>query len=270
MICNNCPHGCDVNELFHGICKAKGIANDKIRSLNYGQVTSIALDPIEKKPLKRFMPGSMILSIGSWGCNMTCPWCQNDSISRGSASYREYSPEDVIRIAIDQKVNGNIGIAYTYNEALVAADFVIDTAKLAKKAGLNNVLVTNGMANSEIFDDVTSYMDAMNIDLKTIDTSKYRSIGGDYEAILRNIKSAAKKCHVELTTLIVPGFNDSADEMKFEAELIAGISDEIPLHISRFFPAGNLRHANPTSVELLYELRDIAAKSLKYVFTGNC
>lgn len=270
MICNNCPHGCDINDSFRGVCKAKEIANDKIRSVNYGQVTSIALDPIEKKPLKRFMPGSMILSIGSWGCNMFCPWCQNDSISRGIASYREYSPEDVVSIAIDQKKNGNVGIAYTYNEALVASDFIIDTATLAQKASLKNVLVTNGMANPDVFDEVASYMDAMNIDLKIINADKYKSIGGDYETILGNIKSAAKKCHVELTTLIVPGFNDSVEEMKLEAELIAGISDEIPLHVSRFYPAGNMKDAIPTSVELIYELRDIAAKSLRYVYTGNC
>ena len=270
MICNNCPHSCDITDYFKGICKTRTIKNNKIVNANYGQITSIALDPIEKKPLKRFMEGSRILSIGSWGCNMFCPWCQNDSISRGIAEYREFSPEDIVNIAIREKTNGNIGIAYTYNEALVGFDFVLDTAKLAKRAGLKNVLITNAMAKAEVFDSILEYMDAINIDLKTIDSGKYRGIGGDYDTILRNIKEASAKCHVELTTLIVPGFNDSKDDMEMEAKLIAEIDKEIPLHISRFFPAGDMKGAFPTSVDLIYELKDIAKKSLSYVYTGNC
>ena len=270
MICNNCPHKCDINDAFSGICKMRRVINGKIVNGNYGQVTSIALDPIEKKPLRQFSPGSRILSVGSWGCNMFCPWCQNDSISRGPANYRLFAPEEIAEIAREEAQNGNIGAAYTYNEALVGADFVTDTAKLIRKSGLKNVLVTNGMASPEVFDRVLSYMDAMNIDLKTIDPEKYERIGGKYEVILRNIKEAAKKCHVELTTLIVPGFNDSSAEMEEEARIISQISEDIPLHISRFFPAGNMKDAKPTDVGRIYELKEIAEKKLKYVYTGNC
>lgn len=269
MKCNNCPHGCEITGKNHGICHSRREEGGKITEMNYGHITSVALDPIEKKPLKRFMPGTRILSIGSWGCNMYCPWCQNDSISRGPIDCGRLTPEEVVNIAVEEKKHGNIGIAYTYNEALIGPSFVLEVAKLARKQELKNVLVTNGMANPEVFNEVLLYMDAMNIDLKTIDSDRYRTIGGNLDVILENIKSAAKGCHVELTTLIVPGFNDDASEMRKEADIIAQIDDTIPLHISRFFPAGNMTDARPTPVEVMYSLADTASEKIKYVFLGN-
>lgn len=266
--CVNCPHNCIISESFNGFCKTKEIKDDKVISSNYGRITALQLDPIEKKPLARFMPGSYILSIGSYGCNMSCPWCQNDGISRGIAPYVRLTPNELVEKAIN--IHNNIGIAYTYNEMLVSSDFVYDTAILAKENNLKNVLVTNGMASRDVFEKLIPHIDALNIDLKTIYKDKYEMIGGNLEAITENIKIAASNSHVEITTLIVPGFNDTEEEIKEISSFIASINKDIPLHISRFFPAGEMKNAIPTDVDLIYHLKDIALEKLNYVFTGNC
>ena len=276
IICNVCPHQCILKEGQTGYCTARAHPVNKSMkdvhrfgsiSSNYGEVTSLALDPIEKKPLKNFMPGSFILSVGSWGCNMKCPWCQNDSISRGRCRHIVMTPEELLEKALESK--NNIGIAYTYNEPLIGYEFVRDTAKLIKEAGLKNVLVSNGMASEEVFHEVLPYLDAMNIDLKTINAQKYRKIGGDLEAILNNIRTAKKTAHVELTTLIVPGFNDDEEEMKQLSATVAEIDPKIPLHVTRFFPAGEMWDAKPTPLETLFRMVDIAKQSLEYVYPGN-
>lgn len=270
MICDNCSHNCDLTEGMTGICHARSAAGARIVCDNYGAVTSLALDPIEKKPLAMFHPGAKILSAGSYGCNMRCPWCQNDSISRGFVDADHMSPEEIVNIAIETKERGNIGIAYTYNEPSVGYEFVCDCAKLAKQAGLVNVMVTNGMLSSPRFDIICAYIDAFNIDLKTGDAKNYASIGGDQKLILGNIESAhGKGCHVELTTLVVPGFNDDEDDFNRIVEFISGIDPAIPLHITRFFPAGNMRMEAPTKLEVLYSFRDIAKCYLQNVFLGN-
>lgn len=270
MICDYCPHGCEISETKSGFCKTKTVADGRIKSLSYGQVTSIALDPIEKKPLHRFFPGSKILSIGFWGCNMSCPWCQNDSISRGPADYYELSAEDVVKEALGQIRRGNIGIAYTYNEALTNYDYVLETAALAKKERLKNVLVTNGMLSEPYLSELLPDIDALNIDLKTFDEDNYRKIGGNLETVISTIRKAHETSHVEVTTLIVPGFNDTEEEILKIAEFLSEIDKDIPLHISRFFPAGNMKDRQPTSIELIYHLREVALNKLKYVYTGNC
>lgn len=270
MKCDYCPHGCELCDTEHGYCKTKTVRDDRIVSLTYGQLTSIALDPIEKKPLRRFMPGSKILSVGSWGCNMSCPWCQNDSISRGPAKYIEMTPKMLISEAIRQEANGNIGVAYTYNEPLTNYDFVLESARLANEAGLKNVLVSNGMISRRYGDELFPLLDAVNFDLKTIFPEKYKKIGGDLDTVLLSIRRAAQTAHVEVTTLIVPGFNDSEEEMEKLSAEVADIGRDIALHISRFFPAGNMTNAAPTDVGLIYRLKDIAEENLDYVYTGNC
>ena len=167
MICENCSHNCDLTEGQTGRCSARSLRDGKIVCDNYGAVTSLALDPIEKKPLAMFHPGSKILSAGSYGCNMHCMWCQNDSISRGFVPADHLSCEELVNIAINTKKRGNIGIAYTYNEPSVGYEFVRDCSKLAHKKGLVNVCVTNGMLAKDRFEELTEYLDAYNIDLKT-------------------------------------------------------------------------------------------------------
>lgn len=267
MICNNCPHKCDIKNGFNGICKTRDIKDGKIISLNYGKVTSLALDPIEKKPLKHFMPGSYILSAGFWGCNLRCPWCQNDSISRGLARSVYISPEELVKKALF--IKNNIGIAYTYNEPLISLDYVKETAELAQKHDLKNVLVTNGMVDQDAFSELIPFVDALNIDLKTINPQKYKSIGGDLEAILKTIEISSKRAHVETTTLIVPGFNDDEKEMKELAKTLSSIDKDIVLHVTRFFPAGEMKNSKPTSVQAVYAFAEIARKYLNYVYEGN-
>ena len=270
MICDNCSHKCDIANGQTGLCHARSNNGEKIVCDNYGAVTSLALDPIEKKPLSMFHPGSFILSAGSYGCNMSCPWCQNDSISRGFVEADHLTPEELVDIAIDTKKRGNIGIAFTYNEPSVGYEFVYDSAKLAKKSGLVNVCVSNGMLSRTKFDELAGYIDAYNIDLKTGYADRYKKIGGDLELITENIRSAVKKgCHMELTTLVVPRFNDSEDDITRIIGFIEELDPKIPLHITRFFPAGNMRDEVPTDLAVLYRFRDIASKRLENVFLGN-
>ena len=270
MICNNCSHNCDLSEGQTGICHARSCRDGEISCDNYGHITSLALDPIEKKPLAMFHPGSKILSAGSYGCNMRCMWCQNDSISRGYVESDVLSPEELVEIAIETKARGNIGIAFTYNEPSVGYEFVLDAARLAKDNGLVNVCVTNGMLERGRFERLASYMDAYNIDLKSGSADKYRKIGGDIELIKDNIRCArARRKHVELTTLVVPGFNDDEDDLRLIVSFIEETDKSMPLHITRFFPAGDMRDAAPTDIELMYRFRDIAKETIENVFLGN-
>ncbi len=270
MICTNCSHNCDISEGLTGKCHARSCIGGKIVCDNYGAVTSLALDPIEKKPLAMFHPGSMILSAGSYGCNMHCMWCQNDSISRGYVKADHLSPEELTEIAIDTKARGNIGIAYTYNEPSVGYEFVLDCAAYAHENNLVNVCVTNGMLERDRFDALARFIDAYNIDLKCGSGDKYKTIGGDIDLIEDNIKSAAKMHkHVELTTLIVPGFNDDEDDFDHVIRFIESVDPNIPLHITRFFPAGSMKDAAPTDLGVLHSFYDRAKRSLHNVFLGN-
>ena len=268
--CTICFHHCQLTEGGRGFCGTRTLLEGEIVSLNYGEITGLALDPIEKKPLARFYPGSYILSLGSWGCNMRCPWCQNDSISRGWCRSVRVTPELIIQRALELRSEGNIGIAYTYNEPLIMAEFIRDTAFPAHKAGLKNVLVTNDMADPAVLMDLLPAIDALNIDLKTIRPDQYARIGGDLNTVLENIRLAVKSAHTEITALIVPGFNDSEEEMKQLAETLAEIDPSVTLHVTRFFPAAEMRTTPPTLVQTIYRLADIARKCLHHVFVGNC
>ena len=241
-------------------------------SLSYGRLTALALDPIEKKPLRRFRPGSFILSVGSFGCNMRCPFCQNSDISMAGdeAETQAMAPKALVRRAVALQAQGNIGIAYTYNEPFVGYEFVADTARLAHEAGLSNVLVTNGLVCKAPLRALLPYVDAMNIDLKCFTDEVYRSLGGDLPTVLATIRASSAACHVEITTLVVPGLSDSPSEMEAEARWLASIDPAIPLHLSRFFPRYRMRDAQPTPVATLYALRDVAAQHLRYVYLGNC
>jgi pyruvate formate lyase activating enzyme len=284
-VCKVCFRHCDIPEGGLGFCGARTCTGGAVKAANYGRVTSLALDPIEKKPLARFRPGSMIVSAGSYGCNLRCPFCQNHQISWSDEAYRfavtaEYiSPEELTAIAVDARSRGNIGVAFTYNEPLIGYEYIRDTAKLVHEAGMVNVIVTNGTAGLSVLEELAPYIDAMNIDLKGF-TDRYYSevLGGDRRMVMDFIAEAAKRCHVELTTLIIPGENDSEDEMREMTSWIASLTDlqgntagaDIPLHISRFFPRFHMTDRDATDVGLVYRLADIAREKLRYVYTGNC
>jgi pyruvate formate lyase activating enzyme len=272
VLCEICPHGCSIEEGHTGFCGARGNVDGKVTAINYGRVTSVALDPIEKKPLHRFMPGSYILSVGSFGCNLRCPFCQNCDISMAdgkTAETYDMTPEQLVDKALTLRPRGNIGIAYTYNEPLIGYEFVYDCAVLAHQRGLKNVLVTNGYICEKPLKEILPFIDAMNIDLKGFTDAFYKKLSGDLEAVKRSIAESAKSCHVEVTTLIIPGENDGADEMAALSGWLATVSPDIPLHLSRFFPRYKYKDKSPTPPETLYTLREIALQHLKYVYLGN-
>ena len=283
--CGVCFRHCDIPEGGTGFCGVRTCEGGVVKAANYGRVTSLALDPVEKKPLSRFHPGSMILSAGSYGCNLRCPFCQNYQISWSDEAFRYADsagympPEELARTAASLRGRGNIGVAFTYNEPLTGWEYVRDTARLVRDAGMVNVMVTNGTAELSVLRELAPYIDAMNIDLKGFTDSYYRDIlGGDLPMVKNFITEAVKVCHVELTTLIIPGENDSEDEMRQMTAWIAGLRDgngvvtgtEIPLHISRFFPRFRMTDRGATDVGQIYRLADIARERLRYVYTGNC
>lgn len=271
--CNVCPHHCKIEEGHFGLCKGRSNHNGKIVCENYGKLTAMALDPIEKKPLYHFYPGSRILSIGSYGCNLSCPFCQNCDISMAGDSDIETSAitcEELVSKALLLKDRGNIGIAYTYNEPLIGYEFVRDCSKLAREKGLKNVAVTNGYICEEPLTELFTLMDAFNIDLKGFTEEYYHKLRGDLATVKRTIERAAEKCQVEVTTLIVPGENDTEEEMVELSSFLAGISPEIPLHISRFFPRYRMQDREATPVKQIYRLAEIARQRLKFVHEGNC
>lgn len=284
-VCDVCFRHCNISEGGLGACGARKCDNGKVTAINYGKLTSLALDPIEKKPLRRFHPGSMILSAGSYGCNLRCPFCQNYEISwsREAFSFAEradyVSPEELCDIAAGARDRGNIGVAFTYNEPLIGYEYVRDTAALVHEKGMFNVIVTNGTAELHVLEELIPHIDAMNIDLKGF-TRRYYSevLGGDLDMVRDFITEAVKHCHVELTMLIVPGENDTEEEIRNTASWISGLRDKegkvigemVPLHISRFFPRFNMTDRKATDVGLVYKLADAAGEYLKYVYTGNC
>lgn len=284
-VCNVCFRHCSINDGELGFCRARSSKDGHVYPINYARITSLALDPIEKKPLNRFYPGSRILSVGSFGCNLRCPFCQNseiswdDQVDRWQKSAESLSPKELADIAKECVSRGNIGVAFTYNEPLIGYEYVRDTAKLIHDMGMKNVLVTNGTATKEVYDKLADYIDAMNIDLKGFNEHYYRDVlKGDLDMVLDMIGSAVKRCHVELTTLIIPGENDSEEEMRQISTWISELKDangntigqNIPLHISRFFPCFHMTDRDATDVSKVYRLADVAREKLKYVYTGNC
>lgn len=273
MICELCFHRCDLSEGQTGFCRARACRDGVIVPLNYGKITSLALDPIEKKPLRRFRPGSKILSVGSFGCNLRCPFCQNHEISMSGdkdLEMAEVSPGALADKALELRPYGNIGVAYTYNEPLIGYEYVRDCAALVHKRGIVNVLVTNGTIEETPWRELLPLIDAANIDLKGFTPEWYRRLGGDLETVKRSISLAAERCHVEVTTLLVPGENDSEEEIRRLARWLASVDRNIPLHLSRFFPRYQMMNKPPTPVERVYHLADVAREYLSFVYTGNC
>jgi pyruvate formate lyase activating enzyme len=269
IICEICPHHCALAEGQTGLCGARRNTGDSVTAINYGLVTSIALDPIEKKPLYIFYPNSTILSVGSFGCNFRCSFCQNYEISTAdldSACTQHISPEKLVELALSLRDRGNIGIAYTYNEPLVGYEYVRDCAEQAKAAGLKNVVVSNGYICHEPLVKILPLIDAFNIDLKAFNDGFYRKIGGDLETVKHSIETVAEYCQLEITTLVIPGENDSEQEIIDAAKWIASIDPNIPLHLTRFYPRYKMLDKDPTHIDKIQQLAKLARKYLNNVY----
>ena len=272
LVCPVCFRHCRLREGQTGFCRGRKNVAGACVCANYGRVTSLALDPVEKKPLARFFPGSLVLSAGSYGCNMDCPFCQNDAIScadEKTAAWETVAPETLAEYAEKLKPRGNIGVAFTYNEPLIGYEYVRDTARLVRERGMKNVVVTNGAFCPGTLEQVLPYADAFNIDLKGFSPEWYAALGGDLETVKAFIVRAAAVSHVELTTLIVPGGNDSEREMRALADWVASVDRTIPLHITRFFPRRKYADRAPTDIPLLRRLAATAGERLDTVLIGN-
>lgn len=269
--CRICPHNCKLVKDQSGICGARKSDGDKIDLLTYGVISGYALDPIEKKPLYHFYPGTNILSLGSYGCNMRCDFCQNYNISqRTLESFAVTSPpEKIIKDA--QSALNNIGIAFTYNEPVIWFEFIRDVSLKARKKGLKTVLVSNGFVNPEVLEEIISFTDAFNIDLKAFNNTFYTKLTGAGQEPVKNALKQISKAgkHLEITTLVIPGQNDDEGEMEAESRWIADeLGKDTPLHLSRYFPM--YRREDPATPEAtLKKLYEIAARHLTYVYIGN-
>ena len=258
-----------------GFCRARREEGGLVVAANYGCVASLALDPIEKKPIAFFHPGEMVLSVGSFGCNLRCPFCQNDSISQYGAEsvpHERISPAALAGLALElRRERGNLGVAYTYNEPLVGWEFVRDASREVRARGMLNVLVSNGYAEKAVIEELAPLIDAANIDLKGPSQEYYDFVGGDIAAVCRTIRILhGAGCHVELTTLIVPGRNDKEGDIDEVARIVASISPDIPLHVTRFFPRFRMANARPTPVATVHRLAEVARQRLSRVLAGNC
>ena len=266
--CLLCPHDCKIVNGVTGVCGVRRNIDGKLYTLVYGETTSVSLDPVEKKPLYHYHPGESILSLGTKGCNFKCPFCQNWAISQDlEVLTQKITSQWVVDKAKECK---SFGIAYTYNEPFIWYEFVLETAKLAKKEGLENVLVTNGFVNPKPLEEILPFIGAMNIDLKSIDDEFYRKYcKGSLEPVLHTIKRSAGACHVELTNLVIPGLNDSEESFKRLVDWIYdNVGADVPLHFSRYFPCYKLEQP-VTSKETLEKAYNIAKKKLRNVYLGN-
>ena len=269
-ICELCPQGCQIAPGKVGFCKVRLHEPEGLVALNYGCVASIALDPIEKKPLYHYFPGKPILSVGSIGCNLGCEFCQNWQISRESAATQPLTPEELVDLAIQaHEESGSIGLAYTYAEPGVWFEFLMSTMPRLRETGLKNVLVTNAFLQPGPWRQLLEYTDAANIDLKGFEADYYRRLcHGRLQPVLDNIQAAVGKIHLELTTLIIPGENDQPEQIRDLAKWVAALDPELPLHLSRYFPSYKMTKP-PTPLETMEQAYRIAREYLQFVYLGN-
>jgi pyruvate formate lyase activating enzyme len=271
--CQLCPHCCTILPGQFGKCNTRTNRGGRLYTQSYGVLSAISSDPIEKKPLYHFYPGSQILSIGSFGCNLKCDYCQNCEISQVDedifAQHPARDPEDIVNKALLHR--DNIGLAYTYNEPTVYYEYMMECAVKLKNHGKANVMVTNGFINKEPLEALLPHMDAFNIDLKSFRDEFYRTrASGRLNPVLETIsRVASSDRHLELTFLIIPGYNDEESEWK---EMIRWIENECGrdtiLHVSKYFPRHRLR-AEPTPTETMLRFLELARESIRYVYPGN-
>lgn len=272
VLCLLCPHHCLIGPGKRGLCRTRLNKRGTLYAENYGKVAALHLDPVEKKPLKNFRPGSVILSVGSYGCNMFCPYCQNhDLVYADQKELRQLSlpAEELVQEALRSQKDGNIGLAFTYNEPTVWYETMLEAARLAKKEGLEVVVVTNGLIEADPWDELLAYVDAVNIDLKAFDPKIYKKrLGGFLPTVCQSISMASQRVHVEVTTLMAPAMV-GAETVGDIAQYLAGLDPTISLHISRFFPHFKMSNFPPTPLETIKEASRLAKKHLEHVYLGN-
>ena len=278
-VCASCPRRCHLAPGALGVCRARRNVGGRVVPEGYGRLTSLALDPVEKKPLARWRPGSYVVSVGSYGCNLACPFCQNHDIAQagsGDVGWREVAPDELVEVALEARRRDPrvVGIAHTYNEPLVGWEYVRDCARLARGAGLANVLVSNGCACDSVLGELDGLVDAANIDLKGFSDEVYRACGapeGAFDCVRHTIETLAADptCHLEVTTLVVPGLSDSEETVGSIARWLAGLGD-VTYHVTRFFPRWRMTDRAATPVSDVYRLADVARRSLPHVYAGNC
>lgn len=267
--CLLCPHKCKIKPGKNGICRVRNNQAGSLMTSNYGQVASLALDPIEKKPLYHFFPGSMILSAGTYGCNLSCSFCQNYALAHQTPQTQHVSPQNMLAMAEKSRESGSIGLAFTYNEPSVWYEYIWDCVRLLKERGLKTVLVTNGYIESRPLEELLPYIDALNIDVKAFQNRFYQELcKGTLEPVKKTVELAAGRSHVEITTLIIPEENDRLEDVEALAQWLASIRREIPLHLSRYHPAYNCdRPSTPEST--MIAVQQAARKHLPFVYLGN-
>jgi pyruvate formate lyase activating enzyme len=265
--CVLCPNHCRIPNGGVGVCGMRKNIGGVLYAATYGEVAAAALDPVEKKPLYHFFPGRPIFSIGGWGCNFKCSYCQNCSISQFEAPTRRMSPDDVARAAVADR---SLGVAYTYNEPLIAIEYVMDCCSRVRRRGGKNVLVTNGFVDPGPLDDILPFVDAMNIDVKAFNEDFYhRLCRGALAPVLETVRRAAGKTHIELTTLLIPGENDAIPEMEDLAKwILDACGPRVPCHLTAYFPSYQMHRAATTAAHLSHA-RDIFLDYLPYVYAGN-
>ncbi len=266
VVCDLCPHHCRIKNGGHGLCRIRMNNDTTLYATGYGNIVSYAIDPIEKKPLYHFYPGKNILSVGVNGCNLTCKFCQNWQVSQCDQPTQYVSPDELIRMAIQYR---SFGIAFTYTEPLIWYEYLIDCSTRARMEGLKIVLVTNGYICKEAAQELLPHIDALNIDLKSMNPEFYQNTcGGTLEPVVEFIKLADKQCHIEITNLIIPTLNDSSDDIESLAEFIASVNPHIPVHFSAYYPQYKMDIPS-TPPDTLKNVYQTAKKYLNYVYLGN-
>ncbi|MDQ1341292.1 MAG: pyruvate formate lyase activating enzyme [Campylobacterota bacterium] len=275
ILCEACHQACVLSEGEYGTCGVRFVENGELILSVYGKVAALHIDPIEKKPLFHFLPNSKSLSLGTVGCNFSCKFCQNASISQYPKERNhnifgdDLMPNDIVNLALEYKTKS---ISYTYNEPAVFFEYAYDTAKLAHEKGLKNIFVTSGYETHKAIDTMGSYLDAMNIDIKAFSDDFYKNISGaKLKPVLDTVEYSYKKgIWVEITTLIIPTLNDSSEELEKIANFIASISLDMPWHISAFHPQYKMLDIPRTPHSTLIKAYEIGKKAgLNYVYIGN-
>lgn len=264
--CELCPHNCLIADSKTGICQVRKNIGGKLYSLNYAKLSALGIDPVEKKPLYHFYPQKKVLSVGSWGCNMACQFCQNWQISQQKPQLKDLAKEELVETALDKNIEL---LAYTYSEPIVFYEYMLETAKIASDKGLKNIMVSNGFISEEPLKELIPYLDAANIDLKAFNNQFYQQYcQGGLEAVKRTIKILSQKTHLEVTTLIISDLNDDLKELEKLFKWLAKIDSSIPLHLSRYHPAYKLNKP-PTNLELMRQAYQKAKEYLDHVYLGN-
>lgn len=280
--CRLCPHHCLIYPGRVGICYIRQNQGGKLIALSYGRISAQHLDPIEKKPLFHFHPGSTIYSISGIGCSLGCPYCQNWELAHPKSKFfgqdprtvierttNPLSPEEAVAAAVSLKPMKNIGIAYTFNEPLIWFEYLLETAKLARKEGLMNIIVTNGYLNLDPLEELLPYIDAMNIDVKGFSDEFYHRLGGKLTPVIKVAERAKKICHVEITNLLIPGWNTDEHQIRSLVEWVeTALGADTPLHFSRYFPSHKLT-LPPTEISDMEKAKQIGEERLKFVHLGN-